>query len=62
VQGDADELVPVEDVRAWVASLYPQPDLVVLPGVDHFFHGELLTLRETLLRKLQPIVRASELN
>jgi uncharacterized protein len=62
VQGDADELVPVEDVRAWAASLYPQPDLVVLPGVGHFFHGELLTLRETLLRKLQPIVSASELN
>jgi len=24
-----------------------------LPGVDHFFHGELITLRHTLVRKLQ---------
>jgi hypothetical protein len=57
VQGDADELVPVAAVRAWVASLSPSPELVVLPGVDHFFHGELVALRRTLLRRLQPAVR-----
>jgi len=57
VQGDADELVPVAAVRAWVASLSPSPELVVLPGVDHFFHGELGALRQTLLLRLQPVAR-----
>lgn len=57
VQGDADELVPVAGVRAWVASLSPSPELVVLSGVDHFFHGELVALRQTLLQRLQPAVR-----
>jgi alpha/beta superfamily hydrolase len=57
VQGDADELVSVAAVRAWVASLSPSPELVVLPGVDHFFHGELVALRQTLLRRLQSAVR-----
>lgn len=52
VQGDADQLVPVAAVRQWVESLQPRPELVVLPGVDHFFHGELGTLRDTLLQKL----------
>ena len=54
IQGAADELVPVAAVRDWVATIDPSPDLVVLPGVDHFFHGQLVTLRETLLQKLSP--------
>jgi alpha/beta superfamily hydrolase len=59
IQGDADELVPVAVVRDWVAGLDPQPELIVLPGVDHFFHGQLVTLRETLLQKLSPLVNQS---
>jgi len=59
IQGDADELVPVAAVRDWVATLDPQPELVVLPGVDHFFHGQLVTLRETLLQKLSPLANQS---
>ncbi|MGB8327890.1 MAG: alpha/beta fold hydrolase [Steroidobacteraceae bacterium] len=52
VQGDADELVDVGDVRAWVAARAPAPDLLVLPGVDHFFHGRLHELRTALLAAL----------
>jgi len=51
VQGDADEIVPVEDVRAWVAENQPGPELLVLPGVGHFFHGALVTLRKLLVQK-----------
>jgi alpha/beta superfamily hydrolase len=48
IQGDADELVDVDDTVAWVDSLEPGPDLQVLPGVDHFFHGKLVVLREAV--------------
>ena len=52
VQGDADGVVPVGEVSDWVAELQPRPDLVILPGVDHFFHGHLTLLRRTLIERL----------
>lgn len=52
VQGEADGVVPSGEVAAWVAALQPSPTLVVLPGVDHFFHGHLTGLRQTLLSHL----------
>ena len=52
VQGDADEIVPAEDVIQWVNSLAPGPELVLLAGVGHFFHGHLVELRETLVTNL----------
>ena len=48
VHGDADEVVDVDDTVAWVDSLVPGPELLVLPGVDHFFHGRLVDLREAV--------------
>lgn len=45
VQGDEDELVPVEDTVAWVNTLEPGPELAVLSGAEHFFHGRLVDLR-----------------
>jgi alpha/beta superfamily hydrolase len=52
VQGDADEVVPADDVISWVETLDPRPDLEVLPDVGHFFHGQLVTLRELLVERL----------
>ena len=46
VQGDEDELVPIDDTVAWVDSLAPGPELLVLSGAEHFFHGRLIDLRE----------------
>lgn len=54
VQGEDDEVVSCDEVVAWVNSLEPGPDLVVLPDVDHFFHGRLTVLRNTVLEKLNP--------
>jgi len=51
VQGDADELVDADAVAAWAASFEAPPELVRMPGVDHFFHGKLTLLRETLLER-----------
>jgi len=50
IQGDQDEIVPFDEVVAWHAKMAPQPDLVVFPGVSHFFHGHLVQLRETIER------------
>jgi alpha/beta superfamily hydrolase len=48
VQGDCDELVSHERVAAWAAGFAPPPRLLVLAGVDHFFHGRLHQLRNAV--------------
>jgi alpha/beta superfamily hydrolase len=48
VQGDADELVAADETIAWVNSLEPGPELVILPDAEHFFHGRLVDLREAV--------------
>ena len=48
VQGDEDELVNIDEVRAWVESMEPSPDLVVMEQADHFFHRRLMDLRGLL--------------
>jgi alpha/beta superfamily hydrolase len=49
VQGDKDELVDPADIERWAASLPKPPRLVMLPGVDHFFHGRLNDLRDAVV-------------
>lgn len=53
VQGSADELVDSDAVLEWVNEMRPGPELVVLPDVDHFFHGALTQLRDTLIGNLE---------
>ncbi len=52
IQGDADGVVPSDEVAAWAAEFSPAPELIVLPGVDHFFHGNLTLLRRTIVQRL----------
>jgi alpha/beta superfamily hydrolase len=52
VQGDADDVVACAGVRDYAARLVPPPELVVLPGVDHFFHGKLSLLKTVLTERL----------
>jgi alpha/beta superfamily hydrolase len=49
VQGDADDVVPPDVVLAWTRTLNPAPEVAVLPGAGHFFHGRINDLRETVL-------------
>ncbi len=55
VQGESDEQVDAAGIRQWVATLASQPELasppelVMLPGVGHFFHGRMNDLRESVL-------------
>jgi uncharacterized protein len=49
VQGDADDVVPPDVVIDWARRLSPAPELTVLPGAGHFFHGRINELRDTVL-------------
>ena len=48
VQGDADDVVPAELVSHWVEQIPSPPQLIVLPGVGHYFHGHLGELRDVV--------------
>ncbi len=48
IQGDADEVVSPQIVIDWANALTPRPDLKVLVGAGHFFHGRLIELREVV--------------
>ncbi len=52
VQGDADDLVDVEDVKRWAGSQVPPPNLIVLEGAGHYFHGRLHELKDLLRAQL----------
>ncbi len=46
IQGDADDVVPAPQVLQWVSLLSTKPEVRMLEGAGHFFHGRLLELRE----------------
>jgi alpha/beta superfamily hydrolase len=48
LQGDRDELVDAVAVGSWAAALPQPPQLVLLAGADHFFHGRLHELRAAI--------------
>lgn len=48
VQGDQDELVDVADTICWLNRLQPGPELQLIQGAEHFFHGRLIDLRESI--------------
>lgn len=49
VQGGLDDLVDTDAVVAWVDAQPPGIELSVMPAADHFFHGQLVALRELLV-------------
>jgi alpha/beta superfamily hydrolase len=53
VQGEADDVVPAAVVSAWARGLSPAPELTVLPGAGHYFHGRINELRDTVLDFMQ---------
>jgi uncharacterized protein len=53
IQGDADDMVDPAAVIHWASTLNPKPQLRVLPGVGHFFHGRLPELREAVTTTLR---------
>jgi len=59
VQGDADEVVDAAEVARWAARYDPRPELIVLAGAEHFFHGRLTELRELVKSFLEGPARGS---
>lgn len=56
IMGEADEVVPVGAVKAWVAQQSAKIQAIYLPEVGHFFHGHLVDLRERLKANLERYV------
>jgi hypothetical protein len=44
-QGDKDDLVNHEAVLGWTRTVHPAPEVKILAGAEHFFHGRLTGLR-----------------
>jgi len=56
LQGDADDVVPADAVSAWARTLSPAPELRVLPGAGHYFHGRINELRDAIVEFMQRAV------
>jgi alpha/beta superfamily hydrolase len=53
VQGESDDVVSAQSVVRWAGGLARRPQLVVMRGAGHFFHGRLGELAEDVTRFLQ---------
>ena len=49
LQGDEDEIVPADEAIAWAENLANAPEIKVMHGAGHFFHGQLSELKDMLL-------------
>jgi alpha/beta superfamily hydrolase len=48
VQGDEDDVVPIDDVNDWAKNMDPKLELIIMIGAGHFFHRRLMDLRGLL--------------
>lgn len=56
LHGEIDDTVPLSDVMQWAR---PQTlPVTVIPGVEHFFHGQLPVLRSLVVRHLVAVSSA----
>lgn len=56
IHGESDEVVPLSATLAWAQ---PQSlGVIVLPGVGHFFHGQLSWLKRVVTQQLQSAASA----
>ena len=56
VHGETDDTVPLQDVMNWARPQFLPVN--VMPGVGHFFHGQLPLLRGLVVRHLQGVAPA----
>lgn len=48
IQGGADEVVDAQEVKEWIAKQQSGPDIYWRNQGSHFFHGELIWLRDVI--------------
>ncbi len=53
VIAENDEVVPAKEIHDWVDTRDPKPIVIEFANTSHFFHGELINLRNTLIETLQ---------
>jgi alpha/beta superfamily hydrolase len=53
IQGDNDELVDLDETLEWMNALAPGPELLVLRGAEHFFHGRLNDVRAAVMEFIE---------
>ena len=49
IQGDADDVISPQSTYDWIGGLAKKPELVVLKGAGHFFHGRLNDVRQAVV-------------
>jgi len=59
IQGEADEIVDAQAVKAWAEKLKPPPELVLMPETSHFFHRKLMDLRGAIKSGVRPWLPAA---
>lgn len=52
VQGGQDEIIPPKQVYDWVSQLSNKPHFIDMPTAGHFFHGQLIALRDQITAAL----------
>jgi alpha/beta superfamily hydrolase len=62
VHGEADDVVPPRPVLEWARGLAAPPNIVLLPGVGHFFHGSLVALNDAVSEMFGPELKALRSN
>lgn len=55
IMGRLDEVVPFDSVATWVEGQSTQIEMLVLPEATHFFHRQLITLKNELASVLSSI-------
>lgn len=53
IHGEADDIVPLAATLDWARPQHLP--VIVFPGVGHFFHGQLATLKNVVVRELHGI-------
>lgn len=57
LMGDADDVVPFDEVEDWVQMVIPAPEMQIFAEVGHFFHGRIVALKEALQQIMQPYMQ-----
>lgn len=52
-QGDADEVVPPDEVYQWLKTQPTPAQVLEFSGTGHFFHGKLTELKNRIQREIQ---------
>ena len=60
VHGDGDEVVALDAVIDWLNVQSPGPELEVISGADHFFHGKLTELKSGVTSFFTPLAAVVE--